>query len=409
MGDAHLKSRRKICVVTGSRAEYGLLYWLMKEVLADEELRLQLLVTGMHLSPEFGLTFRSIEDDGFTIDGKVEMLLSSDTPVGIAKSMGLGVMGFADALSALEPDVLVVLGDRYEIFAAVQAAMVMRLPIAHIHGGEVTEGVIDEAIRHSITKMSHLHFVAAEPYGRRVIQLGEDPHRVYNVGAVALDNLRRESLIERDALEREIGIQLTEPFFLVTYHPVTLDSRGPARAAEALCAALESFPESTVIFTKANADTDGRVINRVFDEFAARHCERMRSVVSLGRVRYLSAMALADVVIGNSSSAIIEAPFLKKAAVNVGPRQSGRLKAESVIDCPDDRDAITYAIRKAISPEFKGRLPLVESLYGRGNASFRIKEVLKTVSLENLIVKAFHDADASQAAAPRDAQGSRAK
>jgi len=240
---------RKICVVTGTRAEYGLLYWLMKEIDADSELQLQVIATGMHLSPEFGLTYRTIENDGFVIDAKVEMLLSSDTPVGIAKSIGLGVIGFADALERLKPEIMVVLGDRYEILAAVQAALVARIPVAHIHGGETTEGAIDESIRHSITKMSHLHFVAAEPYRKRVIQLGEHPDRVFNVGALGVENINRLSLLEKSELEQNLNFNFSSPTFLVTYHPTTLGAIKPAEAMQALLNALDAFVDAKIIIT----------------------------------------------------------------------------------------------------------------------------------------------------------------
>lgn len=376
--------------MTGTRAEYGLLYWLMKEIEADPDLDLQLAVTGMHLSPEFGLTYRRIEDDGFTIDAKVEMLLSSDTPVGIAKSTALGVAGFADALATLQPDLLVVLGDRFEIFAAAQAALIARIPIAHIHGGEITEGAIDDAIRHSITKMAHLHFVSAEPHLRRVVQLGEDPARVYNVGAPGIDNIRKLELLGREALEAALGIKLRPPVFLVTYHPVTLDRRSPAVAARALCDAL-SQRLGTVIITKANADTGGRIISEVFDEFAARHTDRAVSITSLGQLRYLSAMSQADVVVGNSSSGLIEAPALKKATVNLGDRQRGRLKASSVIDCEEDAASIESALEEALSDDFRRKLANVASPYGDGGASNRIKDVLKTANLDGILMKSFYD------------------
>ena len=254
-------NKRKICIVTGTRAEYGLLYWLMKEIQGDAALELQVIVTGMHLSPEFGLTYKKIEEDGFTINEKVEMLLSSDTPVGIAKSVGLGVIGFADALARQKPDILVVLGDRFEILSAAQAAMVARIPIAHIHGGETTEGAIDEAIRHAITKMAHFHFTAAEPYRRRIVQLGEAPERVMNYGAPGLDNIKKLKLLNRAAFEKAIKFSLGKMSFLVTYHPVTLSAANPEQSFKELTNALDQFPEAKIIFAKANADTAGRIIN----------------------------------------------------------------------------------------------------------------------------------------------------
>jgi UDP-N-acetylglucosamine 2-epimerase (non-hydrolysing)/GDP/UDP-N,N'-diacetylbacillosamine 2-epimerase (hydrolysing) len=363
----------------------------MREIAAEPALELQVVVTGAHLSPEFGSTHRQIASDGFTIDATVDMLLSGDTPAAVTKSMGLGVIGFADALARVRPSIVVVLGDRYEIFAAAQAAMVARLPIAHIHGGEVTEGVFDDPIRHSITKMAHLHFVAAEPYRARVVQLGEDPARVFNFGTLGIENIRKLEPLDRGALEADLGIPLRQPTLLVTYHPVTLDGKHPADAVNALCIALDRFPESTVIITGANADTDGRLINARLQEFAARNGSRAVYVTSLGQRRYLSAMMHSDAVVGNSSSGIIEAPAVKTATVNIGARQGGRLKAASIIDCADDADAITRAIGHALSPEFRAGLSEVESLYGSGDAAAKITQVLKEADLEGILIKPFHD------------------
>ncbi|GAB7027928.1 UDP-N-acetylglucosamine 2-epimerase [Geotalea toluenoxydans] len=382
---------RKICVVTGTRAEYGLLYWLMKEIQADDELQLQLVVTGMHLSPEFGLTYRTIEEDGFNIDAKVEMLLSSDTPVGIAKSIGLGIIGFADALDLLKPDAIVLLGDRYEVLAAAQAALVARIPVAHIHGGETTEGAIDEAIRHAITKMSHLHFVAAEPYRTRVIQLGEQPDRIFNVGAPGLDNAKRLNLLDHDQFEQSIGLKLGEVNFLVTYHPATLGTMSSRDSILELFKGLDQFPGARIIFTKPNSDTDGRIIGQMIDEYAKSHNERVVVFTSMGQVRYLSALRHCDVVIGNSSSGIIEAPAFKIPTVNIGERQAGRLKAASIVDCDEKADSIATCISRVLAPEFCNTLQNVQSLYGSGETSQRIVKILKTVSLDELTRKRFHD------------------
>jgi UDP-N-acetylglucosamine 2-epimerase (non-hydrolysing)/GDP/UDP-N,N'-diacetylbacillosamine 2-epimerase (hydrolysing) len=383
--------KRKICIVTGTRAEYGLLYWLMKEIKEDPDLELQIIATGMHLSPEFGLTYKTIEEDGLQINEKVEMLLSSDTPVGIAKSIGLGVIGFADAFSRLKPDILVVLGDRYEMFAAAQVAMTHRIPIAHIHGGETTEGAIDEAIRHSITKMSHFHFTAAEFYRRRVIQLGERPDRVLNYGAPGLDNLKRIKILDKEAFEKAIDFQLGTLSFLATYHPVTLSNDGPEKSFAELINAIDHYPSAKVIFTKANSDPAGRIINQKIDEYAKRNPLRIKVFTSMGHLLYLSAIKNMDIIVGNSSSGLIEAPALKKPTVNIGERQRGRLKACSVIDCEEKAHAIVSAIEKGLSSEFKKTLRNIKNPYGSGNASLKIKEYLKKVSLQNILMKKFYD------------------
>jgi UDP-N-acetylglucosamine 2-epimerase (non-hydrolysing)/GDP/UDP-N,N'-diacetylbacillosamine 2-epimerase (hydrolysing) len=385
-----MTDKRKICVVTGTRAEYGLLYWLMKEIQADDALELQVIVTGAHLSPEFGLTYKVIEADGFEINEKIEMLLSSDTAVGITKSLGIATIGFADAYARLKPDIVVLLGDRYEILAAAQAAMVARIPIAHLHGGELTEGVIDEAIRHSITKMSQLHFVANEIYRRRVIQLGEHSDRVFNYGAPGLDNIHRLRLLDKNKLELAIDFKLKQTVFLVTYHPVTLYDNS-AQCMLYLLRALEHFPDASIIFTKPNADTNGRILIKMIDEYVENHPAQARAFISLGQTLYLSAVKNADVVIGNSSSGLVEVPALKKATVNIGDRQKGRLRAGSVIDCEEDEKQIIAAIHKALSPEFQDSLCDVVSPYGEGNASLRIKEQLKAVNLDGITIKEFYD------------------
>lgn len=384
-------SKRRICVVTGTRADYGLLYWLLKEIGADPDLDLLLIVTGMHLSPEFGLTQRVIEEDGFGIDAKVEMLLSSDTPVGIAKSIGLGVIGFADALARLNPDILAVLGDRYEILAAVQAALVARIPVAHLHGGETTEGAIDEAIRHAITKMSHLHFVAAEPYRRRVIQLGEQPEVVFNVGAPGLDHIKRLKLLDREEFEQSIGFELGDINFLVTYHPATLGALPPQHVMQELLTALHQFPMARLIFTKPNSDADSRVMSQMIDEYLRCQPERVVVFTSMGQVRYLSALQHVDAVIGNSSSGIIEAPAFKTATINIGDRQKGRLKAASVIDCDETSDSIVAGIKKALTPEFLKTVRSAASLYGSGETAQKIMQAMKTVSLDGITRKSFYD------------------
>ncbi|MPL68891.1 GDP/UDP-N,N'-diacetylbacillosamine 2-epimerase (hydrolyzing) [bioreactor metagenome] len=385
-------NKRKICVVTGTRAEYGLLYWLMKEIQADAELELQIIATGMHLSPEFGLTYQTIEKDGFTINEKVEMLLSSDTPVGITKSIGLGVIGFADALDRLKPDIMVVLGDRYEIFAATQAAAIARIPIAHIHGGERTEGLIDEVIRHSITKMSLFHFTAAEEYRTRVIQMGEQPDRVFNVGAIGLDNIDKLELLSLSEFEKSINFKLRTKNFLITYHPVTLSHISPSKAVYELLQALEKYKDVGIIFTQANSDTDGRIINEILNKYVEENADHMIMVNTLGQLRYLTAIKYADVVVGNSSSGLIEVPAFGTPTVNIGDRQRGRLKGASVIDCDEIADSIIRAIDKALSDSFREKVKTVDNPYGNGNVSFKIVHILKNADISfEQIMKKFYD------------------
>jgi UDP-N-acetylglucosamine 2-epimerase (non-hydrolysing)/GDP/UDP-N,N'-diacetylbacillosamine 2-epimerase (hydrolysing) len=382
---------RKVCVVTGSRAEYGILQPLLRLLSADPDVELQLVVTGMHLSPEFGLTYKVIEADGFTIARKIEMLLSADSPPAITKSIGLGVIGFADAFEALRPDLLVLLGDRFEILAAAQAALVARIPIAHIHGGEITEGAIDDPIRHAVTKMSHYHFTSAEPHRRRVIQLGEDPERVFNFGALGHDSIASLRLLDRAALEAALDFKLGATNFLVTYHPVTLSKVGPEAAMAALFAALDRFPAAKVVFTKPNSDTDGRVIAALIDNYCAANATRAVAKTSLGQLRYLSTVKQVDVVIGNSSSGLIEVPELRRPTVNVGDRQRGRLKPESVLNCGDDAGQIAGAIEKALSPQFKAVLTSFRSPYHGHNVSERIAAVLKSAKLDDVLMKRFYD------------------
>ena len=362
-------SARKVCVVTGARSDYGLVYWLMKGIAADPALGLQVVATGMHLSPEFGLTYRQIEADGFTLAAKVEMLLSGDSDVAVVKSMGVGVVGFADAFGRLRPDIVVVPGDRFEMLAAAQAALVMNIPMAHLHGGEVSEGAFDDSIRHALSKMAHWHFVAAEPYRKRVVQMGEQPANVFNVGSPGLDYLPRLQWLTRAQLEQSLGMALGSPLFLVTYHPVTRAEEGPRAAMAELEGALAAFPEATVVFTYPNADTGGRAIIAAIDAIVARRGAATRAFVSLGQQRYLSLMRECDVVLGNSSSGLTEAPALRKATVNIGGRQAGRLRATSVIDAREERADIERAIREALSEPFRRRLPETVSPYGAGDAS----------------------------------------
>ena len=382
---------RKICVITGTRAEYGLMRWVMQGIKDDPELTLQIIATGMHLSPEFGLTYREIEQDGFLIDRKVEMLTSSDTSVGIAKSMGLGLIGFADVLNELKPDLIVVLGDRFEIFAAVAAALVARIPVAHLHGGETTEGAFDEAFRHSITKMSHLHFVAADEYRQRVIQLGEQPKSVFLVGGLGIDVIKHTALLGREALEDSLDFQLGAKNLLVTFHPVTLESQSSAQQMSELLAALDQLGDDThLIFTMANADNGSRELTRLVDDFVATH-PNARAYASLGQLRYLSCMQQVDGVIGNSSSGLAEAPSLATGTINIGDRQRGRLKAQSVIDCVPQRLAILDAIRWLYTSDFRLSLQTMVNPYGNGGASLKIVRVLREQTLDGILKKSFHD------------------
>jgi GDP/UDP-N,N'-diacetylbacillosamine 2-epimerase (hydrolysing) len=376
---------KKVCVVTGTRAEYGLLYWVIEGIRRSKELELQLIVTGMHLSPEFGLTVDVIEKDGFEIDRKVEMLLSSDTAVGVTKSMGLGIIAFADVLEDLKPDWLLVLGDRYEIFAAASSAMIARIPIVHLHGGEATEGAFDEAIRHSITKMSHIHFVAAEEYRLRVIQLGEQPEHVFNVGGLGVDNILRLPLLSRAQLEAELNFKFAKRNMLVTFHPVTLEDGTSAQQMGELLAALRELKDTGLIFTMPNSDTEGRVLFRMIETFCAQH-PRAHAYTSLGQLRYLSCIQYVDCVIGNSSSGLAEVPSFKKGTINIGDRQRGRLKAESVIDCSPDRTSIRHAIETLYSVEFQKLLTKVKNPYGNGGASDAIVRTLEN-HLQNITFK----------------------
>jgi GDP/UDP-N,N'-diacetylbacillosamine 2-epimerase (hydrolysing) len=385
---------RKICVITGTRAEYGLLRWVMQGIKDDPSLELQIIATGMHLSPEFGLTYRNIEQDGFAIDRKVEMLISSDTSVAIAKSMGLGLIGFADALSELQPDLIVVLGDRFEIFSAVAAALVARIPVAHVHGGEATEGLIDEAFRHSISKMSHLHFVAAEEYRQRVIQLGEQPEHVFLVGGLGIDSIKRLPLLGRAELEASLGLRLGHKNLLITFHPVTLETATAEVQMAELLTALAELTDTQLIFTLPNADTDGRALIKMVQQFVLQH-PNAHAYASLGQLRYLSCVSHVDGVVGNSSSGLTESPSFRTGTINIGDRQRGRLRAASVINCEPTRQDIAAALETLYSSDFQSNLNQVQNPYGEGGASEKIIAILKSVGLEDVLKKRFHDLDRS--------------
>lgn len=383
--------KRKICVVTGTRAEYGLLAPLMKEIKNNKALELQLIATGAHLSPEFGLTYQTIEKEGFKISEEIEILLSADSDTAIAKSVGLGIMGFADAFSRLKPDIVVGLGDRYELLAAVSAALFVKIPVAHIHGGELSQGVMDEQIRHSITKMSHIHFPATEEYKRRIIQLGESPQNVFNVGALALDNLKEIKLLDKNEFSDETGFEFGKKNFMVCFHPVARSNQTVEEQTKELLKALDSFPEAKIIFTGSNADAGGRKISEMLKEYAIKNKNRCAFFDSLGQKKYLSALKHVDMLIGNSSSGIIEMPYFKKPTVNIGTRQDGRIKAISVIDCDCVARSICEAIKKASSSEFLKSIKNFKHPYGMPGAAKKITKILAEINLDNILTKKFYD------------------
>jgi UDP-hydrolysing UDP-N-acetyl-D-glucosamine 2-epimerase len=381
---------RTIGVVTVARSDYGIYLPLLRRIREDPDLRLLLIVAGMHLSPEFGLTVRAIEEDGFEIGERVEMLLSSDTPEAISKSMGLGTIGFAQAFARFRPDILLVLGDRFEMHSAAVAAVPFGIPIGHIHGGESTEGVIDDVFRHSITKMSHMHFVANEAYARRVIQMGEEPWRVVISGAPGLDNLHLVRLLSREKLEEKFMMRLRKPILLVTYHPVTLEHEQTEIQVQSLLSALEQV-NAMLIFTYPNADTHSRTIIRMINQFVAEH-EEARVVTNLGTQAYLSFIKYATAMVGNSSSGIIEAASFKLPVVNIGSRQRGRIRGKNVIDVGYSQPDIVVGIKKALSHEFRASLSDMNNPYGDGHAAERIIERLKHVELDNkLLLKRFYE------------------
>jgi len=383
--------KKKVCVFTGSRAEYGLLRPLIEKLGNDGGFDLKLLVSGMHLSEEFGCTFREIEEDGFEIDEKVDILGGSDTPVGIAKAVGRGVSGCSEALERLSCDLVVILGDRFEALACAVAASLLRIPVAHLHGGEVTEGALDDGFRHAITKLSHLHFTAAEEYRRRVIQLGEEPGRVFCVGALGIDGIKSLDLLSKEALERDLGIRFRARNLLVTMHPETLRDDRSESQTKIVLDLLGELQETTLVFTSANADTGGGRINTLVERFVKAHPDHAYLFTSLGQRRYLSTMRYVDAVVGNSSSGIIEAPYFKIGTINIGDRQKGRIRAGSVIDCAPRPDAIEKAFRTLYSPGFKRTLKNTENPYGDGAAADRIMKVLKSYDMRGILQKGFYD------------------
>ena len=383
---------RKICVITGTRAEFGLLRPLIELIDKDEDLQLQLIATGMHLSPEFGYTLNEITDVGFVVDKKVECLLSSDTSVGVSKTIALAVSGFADALESLQPDLVVVLGDRTEILGAVIAAAMANIPIAHLHGGETTEGAYDEGIRHSITKFSHLHFTSTEAYRKRVIQLGEHPDTVFNVGAIGLDAIKKLKLLNREEFENSIGFNLKKRNILITYHPVTLEKEAPIETFENILTALNELTDTTLIFTHANSDKNGRIINKLIIEYVDAHKDKAVAFKSLGQLRYLSALQFVDFVIGNSSSGILEVPAFHIPTINIGDRQRGRICNESVINSNNSLEDIKKSITFALDKTFRKKIQQQELLYGNGTTAEKIIQIIKEHNHIS-IKKSFYNID----------------
>ncbi len=385
--------KKKICIVTGTRAEYGILHPLIMRIKADESFDLRIAVTGMHLSEAFGNTYREIEADGLEIDAKIEVLQNDDSNRAMSLAIGQGVQGFADYFDENRPDMVLVLGDRFEIFAATTTAAVAHIPVAHLHGGETTEGAIDEFFRHSITKMSYLHFASTDLYRRRIIQMGESPERVFNVGALSVENILNLPFLSKEELSQTIGFNLSKPYALVTFHPVTLENNTAVQQLNELLAAVGEEKSMNYIFTKANADANGRAINTRLDEY----CTGKSNLVvftSLGALKYLSAMKYCEMVIGNSSSGIGEAPILKKPTINIGDRQKGRICAASVINCEPEKEAILLSIKKAASEKFSDSIADQTNPYGAGHTSERIVAVIKDFLIEDNRIdlkKKFYD------------------
>jgi len=382
---------KKICVITTTRAEYGLLYWLMKGIQSHPDLDLQLVVTGTHLSAEFGSTIDRIRDDGFRVDRSFDLNLHSDKAVDITQSLALGLNGFATAFNTLKPDLIVVLGDRFEIMGAALAALLAKIPVAHLHGGELSFGALDESIRHAVTKLSHLHFAATEVYRRRIIQMGENPRHVFNVGGMGIDNIRKLKLLKKHELERAIGFTLGQKNLLVTYHPETLGSTDSGTQMDDLLAALDERSDLHCIITFPNADPGHRPIIDRIEKFSENNSGRVKLIPSMGQLNYLSAMKLVDAVVGNSSSGIIEAPSFRIGTINIGHRQDGRIRAASVIDCVCRKEDILAAIKKLYSPAFRQKLSEVENPYGKGGAADKIIRILAKTSFGQLPVKKFFD------------------
>lgn len=386
--------KKIISILTATRAEYGLLKPIIAKLNKVEEFDVRIVATGAHLSPEFGLTYKEIVEDGFSIDKKIEILLSSDTPTSISKSMGIAIIGFADYFEKLNPDLLIVLGDRYETLAVAITAMNQRIPIAHLYGGETTEGAIDESIRHAITKLSYLHFTSTAEYRKRVIQLGEHPDRVYNVGAIGIENILNEKLLSKEKVEEELIIDTNRPYAMVTFHPVTLENNSSKRQVESLLEVCKRYKNINFIFTKANADSEGRIINQIIGDYAKMN-ENIKYFNSLGMIKYLSALKYCSMVIGNSSSGLLEAPSFGIPTVNIGDRQKGRMQASSVINCQPTYEEIKLAIELALNDLFIKQAKMTENPYGNGNTSDKVINVIKDYLLSKKIdlKKTFYDCE----------------
>lgn len=380
---------KKICVVTATRAEYGLLKTLIRRLKKNNNYEIKIVVTGAHLSPEYGLTYKEIEEDGNNIDKKIEMLLSADTSSAISKSMGLALIGFADYFEENEIDALIILGDRYESLAVAIAAMNKRIPIIHLYGGETTEGAVDESIRHAITKLSYLHFTSTEEYRQRVIQLGENPSRVFNVGALGVENVKNEKLLTKKELEESLKIDLSKDYIVATFHPVTLENNSAERQMKELMEACIFFKDINFIFTKSNADSNSRIINKMIDEYSMKY-KNIFAFTSLGMKRYLSAIKYACMVIGNSSSGLVEVPSFKIPTINIGDRQKGRIKADSIIDCIPQKEKIIDAIKLGMNN--KERFKNIDNPYGNGDTSNKIVNILDVELFKDIeLKKIFYD------------------
>jgi GDP/UDP-N,N'-diacetylbacillosamine 2-epimerase (hydrolysing) len=385
--------KKKICVITGSRAEYGLLTGLIKKINSDNDFILQLIVTNMHLSPEFGETYKEIENDGIKISKKIEILMSSDTPTGIAKTTGLGFIGFADAFQELIPDLIIILGDRYEILAAAATALFFKIPIAHISGGEVTEGAFDDSIRHAITKMSRLHFTSHETYRKRVIQLGEDPNYVFNVGSLSIDNITKLQLMNKNEFENSINFKLNKKNILVTYHSET-NQKGVSQIEylNELLKVIDELEDTNIIFTLPNSDDQGRELIQQINDYTSKNNKKATVFSSLGYLRYLSALQFVDAVVGNSSSGIVEAPSFKTGTINIGNRQKGRIRAKSIIDCNPEYNSIKASFKKLYSKEFQHILVSPENPFGNGKTAQTIIDILKNIEYDKFVLnKQFKD------------------